>query len=101
MKIGFPILLLIAGFIGGSDASTPDSPTSVVRVQREASNAAIKAHDAFRLRKLLDDDNHGISGTSGALDSGGHATALSYADEEFKDPTFVTYRRTPTSVVIA
>jgi hypothetical protein len=48
------------------------------------SNSAIKAHDAARL-----------------LDTGGEATARSYADEEFQDPTFVTYRRTPTSVVIA
>jgi hypothetical protein len=32
------------------------------------------------------------------LGSGGEATSRSYADEEFKDPTFVTYRRTPTDV---
>jgi len=101
MKIGFPILLLIAACMGGSYASTVDGPTSVVRVQRAESNAAIKAHDAVRLRKLFDDDYHGIQGTSGALDSGGDTTARSYADEEFKDPTFVTYRRTPTSIVTA
>ena len=35
---------------------------------------------------------------SGALDSGGDATAQSYADVEFKDPTFVRYRRDPSSV---
>ena len=35
------------------------------------------------------------------LGSGGEATSRSYADEEFKDPTFVTYRRTPTSIVNA
>jgi hypothetical protein len=101
MKISFPILLLIAGCMGGSYASTVESPTSVVRAQRAESNAAIKAHDAIRLRKLFEDDYHGIQGTSGALDSGGDATARSYADEEFKDPTFVMYRRTPTSIVSA
>ena len=101
MKMRFPIRLLIMGCISASYASTPDSPASVVRAQRAESNAAIKAHDAIRLRKLFDDDYHGISGTFGALDSGGDATARSYADEEFKDPTFVTYRRTPVSVVIA
>ena len=87
--------------MGGSYASTVDSPTSVVRVQRAESNGAIEAHDAVRLRKLFDDDYHGINGTSGDLDSGGEATSRSYADEEFKDPTFVTYRRTSTSIVNA
>jgi hypothetical protein len=101
MKMSFPIFLAIVGCMGGSYASTVDSPTSTVRVQRAESNAAIEAHDAVRLRKLFDDDYHGIQGTSGDIDSGGEATARSYADEEFKDPTFVTYRRTPTSVVNA
>jgi hypothetical protein len=101
MKTSFPILLLIAGCIVGSYGSTVDSPISVVRVQRAESNAPIKTHDAVRLRKLFDDDYHGIQGASGALDSGGEATARSYADDEFKDPTFVTYRRKPTSIVTA
>jgi hypothetical protein len=74
---------------------------SVVEAQRAESNAAIAAHDAVRLRQLFDDDYHGIQGTSGALDSGGEATARSYAEEEFKDPTFVTYRRNPMSIVNA
>jgi Domain of unknown function (DUF4440) len=83
----------------GSYASAADSPVSIVRAQRAESDAAIKAHDAHRLHKVFDDDYHGIQGTSGALDSGGEATARSYADEEFKDPPFVAYRRAPTSVV--
>jgi hypothetical protein len=101
MKKSLPIFLLIVGCVGGSYALTANSPALTVRVQRAESNAAIKAHDAIRLRKLFDDDYHGIQGTSGDLDSGGEATARSYADEEFKDPTFVTYRRTPTSIVNA
>ena len=101
MKSSFPLLLLMAGAAGGSHASTSDSPSAAVRVQRAESNAAIEAHDPVRLRKTFDDDYHGIQGTTGDLDSGGEATARSYADEEFKDPTFVTYRRTPTSVVNA
>jgi hypothetical protein len=72
-----------------------------VRALRAESNAAIAAHDVSRLRNVLADDYHGIQGTSGALDSGGADTARSYGDEEFKDPTFVTYRRTPQSVVMA
>jgi hypothetical protein len=101
MKMSFPIFLLSVGCMGGSYASTVNSITSTVRTQRAESNAAIEAHDAVRLRNLFDDDYHGIQGTSGSLDSGGDATSRSYADEEFKDPTFVTYRRIPTSIVIA
>jgi hypothetical protein len=101
MKMSFPIFLLIVGVIGGSSASTVENAASAVRTRRAESNAAIEAHDAVRLRELFDDDYHGIQGTSGDLDSGGEAAARSYADEEFKDPTFVTYRRTPTSIVDA
>jgi Domain of unknown function (DUF4440) len=101
MRKGLLIFPLIVGCVGGSYALTVNSPVLTVRVQRAESNAAIKAHDAVRLRKVLDDDYHGIQGTSGDLDSGGEATARSYADEEFKDPTFVTYRRTPTSIINA
>ena len=60
MKMSFPIFLLIVGCVGASYASTVDGPTSAVRVQRAESNAAIEAHDAVRLRKLFDDDYHGI-----------------------------------------
>ena len=84
MKMSFSILL--AGYMVGSYASTPDGPASLVRAQRAESNADIKAHDANRLRKLFDDEYHGISGTSGALDAGREATARSYGDEGFKDP---------------
>ena len=101
MKMGFSILLLVVGCMSGTNASTMGSAVSTVKVQRAESNAAIAAHDAARLRKLFDDDYHGIQGTSGDIDSGGEATARSYADNEFKDPTFVTYRRTPTSVADA
>jgi hypothetical protein len=101
MSVRFSIFPLIAGYLGGSSALSADTPTSVVSARRAESNAAVAAHDAVRLRQLLDADYHGIQGTSGALDSGGEATARSYAEEEFKDPTFVTYRRTPTSIVSA
>jgi hypothetical protein len=45
MKMSFPIFLAIVGCMGGSYASTVDSPTSTVRVQRAESNAA-KEHPA-------------------------------------------------------
>jgi hypothetical protein len=43
MKMSFPILLLIVGSMSGSHASTVDSPSTAVRVQRAESNAAIEA----------------------------------------------------------
>jgi ketosteroid isomerase-like protein len=97
----FPALLLFLGFIGACHASTPETPASIVRAQRARYNAAIAAHDAERLRTFLVDDYHLISGSSGNVDSGADAATRSYADEEFKDPTFVTYRRTPASIVTA
>jgi hypothetical protein len=54
-----------------------------------------------RLRTFFVDDYHLILGSSGDIDSGADAATRGYADEEFKDPTFVTYRRTPTTIVIA
>ncbi len=101
MKIALPNVLLIVGCLGASHASIGDTPTSIVRAQRAEYNAAIAAHDAARLRTFLVDDYHLILGSSGDVDSGADAATHGYADEEFKDPTFVTYRRTPTTIVIA
>jgi hypothetical protein len=101
MKLNRLSFFAIAGVTFLSRVSSAETPASAVRAQRAQSNAAIAAHDVSRLRSVLDDDYHGIQGTSGALDSGGEATARSYGEEEFKDPTFVTYRRTPGSIVMA
>jgi hypothetical protein len=101
MKPNGLVFLAIMGATCVSTISYAEEPTNVVRALRAESNAAIAAHDVARLRSVLDDDYHGIQGTSGELDSGGEATARSYGEEEFKDSTFVTYRRTPGSVVIA
>jgi Domain of unknown function (DUF4440) len=101
MKPNRLIFLAIAGATFFSPVSSAETPTSTVRALRTESNAAIAAHDVARLRGVLDDDYHGIQGTSGALDSGGEATARSYGEEEFRDPTFVTYRRKPESIVAA
>lgn len=101
MNARFTASLLIVGCIGASHASTAATPASIVRAQRAKYNAAIEAHDPVRLRTFLVDDYHLIAGSTGNVDSGGDAAARGYADEEFKDPTFVTYRRTPTSIVIA
>ena len=101
MSMRFAAVVLIVGCIGTSYASTADTPTSIVRARRAQYNAAIAAHDAVRLRTFFVDDYHLIRGSSGDVDSGGDAATHGYADEEFKDPTFVTYRRTATSIVSA
>ena len=101
MNVRFSAFLMIIGCIGTCPASTPKTPTSIVRAQRTEYNAAIAAHDAVRLRTFLVDDYHVILGSSGNVNSGADAATRGYADEEFKDPTFVTYRRTPTSIVTA
>jgi len=101
MKIALPNVLLIVCCLGASHASIGDTPTEIVRAQRAEYNAAISAHDAVRLRTFFVDDYHLILGSSGDVDSGADIATRGYADEEFKDPTFVTYRRTPTTIVIA
>ena len=101
MKIALPNVLLIFGCLGASHASNGDTPTSIVRAQRAEYNAAIAARDAVRLRTFFVDDYHLILGSSGDVDSGADAATRGYADEEFKDRTFVTYRRTPITIVIA
>jgi ketosteroid isomerase-like protein len=86
---------------GMTTAMAADDAVAIVRSLRAQSNAAIAAHDAKRLRPLLADDYRGIQGTSGALDAGGAATARSYANEEFRDPAFVSYERIPDKVTLA
>jgi hypothetical protein len=93
MDARFTALLLVVGCVGSGSASIAATSTSIVRAQRAEYNAAIAAHDPVRLRTFLVDDYHLISGSSGYVDSGGDAAARSYADEEFKDPTFVTCER--------
>ncbi len=88
--------LMIAGCVGASYTSTTATPA-----QCAAYNAAISAHDPVRLRTFLVEDYHLIAGTTGRVDSGGDAATRGYADEEFKYPTLVTCRRTPTTVVNA
>jgi hypothetical protein len=86
---------------GMTTVMAAEDAVAIVRSLRAESNAAIAAHDAKRLRPLLADDYRGIQGTSGALDSGGAATARSYGNEEFRDPSFVSYERIPDKVTMA
>lgn len=93
--------LLCVSSLAAIGSPPPATPDAIVRSQRADYNAAVAAHDAKRLRSFLVDDYHLISGSTGSLDSGADMAAQSYADEEFKDPTFVTYRRDPLAVRVA
>ncbi|MEP6547219.1 MAG: nuclear transport factor 2 family protein [Gammaproteobacteria bacterium] len=95
------IVLALAAVTGCVVALAADDPVAIVRGLRAESNAAIGVHDVKRLRPLLADDYRGIQGTSGGLDTGGAATARSYENEEFRDPTFVAYERIPDKVTLA
>jgi hypothetical protein len=95
------ILLALCALACEPLGAAADDPVAKVRALRAESNAAIAAHDAQRLRRIFDDDYHGIQGTSGELDNGGEATARSYAAEEFKDASFVTFRRAPGTLAVA
>jgi ketosteroid isomerase-like protein len=95
------LMFAVAVIAGGVAAQAAEDPVAIVRGLRAESNAAIAAHDAKRLRPLLADDYRGIQGTSGGLDTGGAATARTYENEEFRDPTFVTYERIADKVTIA
>jgi len=101
MNTRFNALLLTVGCIGNGYTSTATTPVSIVRAQRAEYNAAIAAHDPVRLRTFLADDYYLIAGSSGNVDNSADAATRGYVEEEFKDPTFVKYRRTPTTVVQA
>jgi len=98
MKGSCVYLFLFLAILAEPAVFAAEDPIAAVRALRAESNAAIAAHDSARLGKIFDDDYSGIEGTSGALDSGGQATAESYGDTEFKDPTFVQYRRDPSLI---
>ena len=101
-KNGWIAAALASLAIAASVAATAaEDPAAIIRSLRAESNAAIAAHDAKRLRPLLADEYRGIQGTSGALDTGGAATARSYEYQEFRDPTFVAYERIPDKVTVA
>jgi ketosteroid isomerase-like protein len=70
-----------------------------IRALRAQSNAAIAAHRAEGVRRLLTDDYTALPGSSGRpLTAAQTESRLAVA---FADPTFITYVRTPTRIVVA
>lgn len=78
-------------------APARDAATEI-RALRAQSNAAIAAHDADALRGLFLPDYTVLPGSSGAPSD--RAATIERLAAAFIDPTFVTYVRTPTRIVI-
>lgn len=83
--------LLLAAVAGGEEGE--------IRRLRTQSNAAIAAHRAGEARRFFTDDYTGIPGSSGRPLTAGQTEAR--LAEGFADPTFVTFVRTPTRIVVA
>jgi ketosteroid isomerase-like protein len=77
-----------------------DANVAAIRAARERYNAAIVARDVAGVRAMFTDDYKGIAGTNGDLVSGGEAMTAFFA-QAFKTPGFITYVRTPDSIVTA
>jgi ketosteroid isomerase-like protein len=76
------------------------SDADQIRAGRERSNAAIAAHDAGALTPLYTPDATVVRGSSGVALTGAGAITASLASA-FRDPDFVTYRRTPDTVTLS
>lgn len=94
MKAALAFLLIVATPALADDAA-------LIRAARDRYNAAVASHDTAGLRAALTDDYKILSGTSGEFLAGGDAVAKSYADEEFRDPSFLSYVRIPDEIVIS
>jgi ketosteroid isomerase-like protein len=77
-----------------------DANVAAIRAARDRYNAAIVARDVAGVRAVFVDDYKGIAGTNGDLVSGGEAMTGFFA-QAFKTPGFITYIRTPDSIVTA
>lgn len=72
------------------------APEDAIRARRRLSNKIIAAHDAARLRPFFLPDVKVIVG-DGDLIVGAEAVVRAFADQ-FADPAFITYERTPLTI---
>lgn len=80
-------------------AATPSSDVSTIRSLRLENNRAIADHDAARMREVWANDIQ-LTCCGNATYSGASALAASYAQFEFKDPSFVEYVRIPQRIEV-
>ena len=90
---------MIALLIALQGATVPANAVAEIRAMREQSNAAIAAHDYSRMEPLLAPDFTVLPGSLGSpLGKDLFGTRLS---DTFRDPTFVTYVRTPGRISVS
>ena len=75
------------------------SPDGAIRAKRKLTNRLIATHDASRLRPHLTEDAVLIVG-DGAVIQGREAIVAAF-DNQFSDPSFVSYVRTTEAVEVA
>ena len=80
-------------------AAMPANPVAAIRAMRAQSNAAIAAHDYSRMEPLLAPDFTILPGSLGA--PLGQDLFGQRLNDTFRDPTFVTYVRTPARISVS
>jgi hypothetical protein len=91
-------LLLASASPTAAEAVDPAGVAAQIRALRAQSNAAIAAHDFEGMRRFFVEDYTILPGSSGAsFDIEAFRRRIS---PTFADPTFVTYVRTPTRIVV-
>lgn len=95
-----PALPVLAALAAAAAVAAGPSDADQIRAGRDRSNAAIAAHHADALRPLYAPDATVVRGSSGQALNGVEAITASLASA-FRDPDFVTYRRTPQTVTLS
>jgi ketosteroid isomerase-like protein len=97
-RLGAAGLLLAVAVPTAGDAQPPAGVAARIRALRAESNAAIAAHDFEAMRRFFVDDYTILPGSSGAsFDIEAFRRRIA---PTFADPTFVTYVRTPTRIIV-
>ena len=90
---------MIALLIALQAGAMPADAVAEIRAMRAQSNAAIAAHDYSRIERLLAPDFTVLPGSLGSpLGKDLFGKRLS---DTFRDPTFVTYVRTPARITVS
>jgi len=98
IRLRFAVAGLVLAFAAPGAGRPAAEVAAQIRTLRAQSNAAIAAHDFEAMRRFFVDDYTILPGSSGAsfdIEAFRRRIAPSFAD-----PTFVTYIRTPTRIVV-
>ncbi len=92
--------LLAVVATGGARAEGGEGAAASIRALRLQYNHAIESRDPGAFAKFLSPTFVELT-SSGEVTRGAKAVADSYADTEFKDPTFIAYDRRPDTIDVA